>query len=271
MRTTHAHDTNYDEKGPSLARGPAWIVGTVLSVFGLILFFRATGTPLGTDGFPDGAAQGQKLLGFEANAWTAWLTVAAGVLVLIGAAQHVIAKAFSLIVGIALVAAAIVAAIDGDLFGLAAANTITELGWAITGAILIVTALLPRLNRNRHTETDTVATRNRDHDSTFDRNRAAADDYDAGRTDGHVADRSARPVGASTDRDRTIDQDRNERLANDRAADRDRDAVQVDGDHEAHQVGDRPTGRFQRTERNDADGATDADGSRTVEIPPRRS
>jgi len=55
----------------------------------------------------------------------------------------------SLITGVGLAAAAIIAAIDGDVLGLAAANTWTILGWAIASGILLVTALLPRVTRER--------------------------------------------------------------------------------------------------------------------------
>lgn len=157
--------TDRDTRGPSLARGPAWITGLVLSIAGLALFFKSPGTPLGTGNFPDGFADGQTFLGFETNAWTAWGTTAAGILVLIGAAQHALAKTMSLITGIALAAAAILFAIDGDdVLGLAAANVWTALAWAIAAGILLVTALLPRMHRHeaddRHT--DTIATRDRD-------------------------------------------------------------------------------------------------------------
>ena len=151
-------------KGPSLARGPAWIVGLVLSVFGLMMFFQAPGTPLSTAGFPDGDATGVSWLGFEINAWTAWLTTAAGVLVLMGAAQHLLARATSLIAGLGLGLMAIIALIDGDVLGLAAANGLDVIGWAIASGVLLLTALLPRLQRERPvpvTQQDLVAERDR--------------------------------------------------------------------------------------------------------------
>jgi hypothetical protein len=133
-------------RGAGLARGPALIVGMVLAVFGLMLFFRVSGTPLSTTGFPDAVAIGERFLGFEANAWTAWLTVAAGVLLLFGAAQHLAAKAMSLIVGLGLGAASVIALVDGDdVLGLAAANGLTALGWGIAAAVLLANTLLPRL------------------------------------------------------------------------------------------------------------------------------
>lgn len=50
----------------------------------------------------------------------------------------------SLIVGVALGAAAVIALISGNVLGLAAANGWTKLAWAIAAAILLFNALLPR-------------------------------------------------------------------------------------------------------------------------------
>lgn len=170
-RSKDTHATTETVRGPSLARGPAWIVGLVLSAAGLALFFRAPGTPLSFDGFPDATATGDTFLGFEANAWTAWLTTAAGILVLIGAAQHLLARTFSLIVGLALGAASVIALFDGDdVLGLAAANGWTALGWGVASAILLITALLPRIKHEREVAT---AGRDRDHRADHDRERIA--------------------------------------------------------------------------------------------------
>lgn len=156
-----AHAPTTTEQGAGLARGPALIVGTILAVFGLILFFRAPGTPLSTAGFPDATASGDRFLGFELNAWTAWFTTAAGIALLIGAAQHLAAKTVSLVVGLVLGAASVIAIVDGnDVLGLAAANGLTALGWGVAAAVLLANTLLPRL---RHERTD---------------DRAAADDHD---------------------------------------------------------------------------------------------
>lgn len=145
-KTTHDHPTT---RGAGLARGPALLVGLVLAVFGLVLFFRVSGAPLSTAGFPDAAVTGERFLGFEANAWTAWVTVAAGVLLLFGAAQHLAAKAMSLIVGLALGGASVIALVDGDdVLGLAAANGLTALAWGIAAAVLLANTLLPRLRRD---------------------------------------------------------------------------------------------------------------------------
>lgn len=155
--------------GAGLARGPALIIGAILAAFGLILFLKAGDTP--TDGFPDGSVDGVDFLGFETNGWTAWFTTAAGALLLFGAAQHLLAKTMSLVVGLALGACAIIAAIDGDVLGLAAANFWTELGWGIAAVLLVFNVLSPRVDRDRDTDDDAHRRRRplmgrRDHDES---------------------------------------------------------------------------------------------------------
>lgn len=126
------------------------LVGAALSVIGLALFFKVGGTPLSTAGFPDGPQPGQDVLGFEVNAWTAWLTTAAGVLLLFASEQHLLAKGVSLIVGLALAFGAVFALIDGtDVLGLAAANALTALIWGGAAAILLANTFSPRLKHER--------------------------------------------------------------------------------------------------------------------------
>ena len=72
------------------------------------------------------------------------LTAVAGGLLLFGAAQHLLAKTMSLIVGVALAAAAIIALASGDVLGLAAANGWTELAWGVAAAILLFNTVIPR-------------------------------------------------------------------------------------------------------------------------------
>ena len=94
---------------------------------------------------------------FGANGWTGMLTAIAGGLLLFGAAQHLLAKTMSLIVGVALGAAAVIALISGDVLGLAAANRMTELAWGIAAAILLVNTLVPRRRRRVTTVADDAA------------------------------------------------------------------------------------------------------------------
>lgn len=137
--------TTHQDKGPGLARGPALILGTVLTAIGLVLFLKNGATPTG--GFPDGKINGPTFFGVETNGWTAWFTTAAGALLLLGAAQHLLAKAMSLLVGLALLACAVLALVDGDVLGLAAANHWTELGWGVAGVLLLLNLFAPRTRK----------------------------------------------------------------------------------------------------------------------------
>jgi hypothetical protein len=136
------------EKGISLARGPALVLGTILLAAGLYFIYKAHYFPK-LSNFPDGEAPvDTKVFGiFGANGWTGMLTAVAGGLLLFGAAQHLLAKTMSLIVGVGLGAAAIIAAVSGNVLGLAAANGWTELAWGIAAAILLLNTLVPRRRR----------------------------------------------------------------------------------------------------------------------------
>jgi hypothetical protein len=137
------------EKGISLARGPALILGTIGLVAGLYFLYKQHTFPQ-LSNFPKGSApvQSKVLFGiFGANGWTGMLLAVAGGLLLFGAAQHLLAKTMSLIVGVALGAAAVIALISGDVLGLAAANHMTELLWAVAAAILLLNVFVPRRRR----------------------------------------------------------------------------------------------------------------------------
>ena len=141
--------TTRTEKGISLARGPALILGTILTAVGLYLLYKARTFPPFSN-LPNGSAvkDGDFLFGlFGANGWTGMLTAVGGGLLLFGAAQHLLAKTMSLIVGIALGAAAVIALISGNVLGMAAANGWTKLGWAVCAAILLFNTLVPRRRR----------------------------------------------------------------------------------------------------------------------------
>lgn len=175
------------EKGPGLARGPALIIGAILSAFGLLLFLDAGNTP--TAGFPDATVDGPTFLGFEANGWTAWFTTAAGALLLFGAAQHLLAKTMSLLVGLALAACVVISLIDGDdVLGLAATNVWTKVGWAIAAGLLLFNTLAPRVNRSTDADNDE---RRRDHvDRRHETGAAATNDR---------ADEARRMSGSSSE------------------------------------------------------------------------
>ena len=157
-------DTTHVKKGPGLARGPALILGSILLAFPLLAMPFLDGTGLdfpGSGNLTDGTAQGDTFLGFEMNGWSLLLTAAAGGLLLFGAAQHLLAKIISLIVGLALGAASVIALVDGDdVLGLAAANGWTKLAWGVASALLLFNTLMPRV---KHKEQDRTA--HVDHDT----------------------------------------------------------------------------------------------------------
>lgn len=147
------------EHGPSLAKGPALVAGSILVAFGLASLLKNNDFPSFSSSFPDGEVQGTNFLGFEVNGWTAFFSITAGALLLFGAAQHHLAKMMSLLVGLALAACAVIAVIDGqDVLGLAAANFWTKLGFAVAGGVLLVNALMPRTTRRREVATTPAAT-----------------------------------------------------------------------------------------------------------------
>ncbi len=179
METTERHSaattTTRTEKGISLARGPALMLGTILLAVGLYLLYKARTFPPFSN-FPNGdvTKDGDFIFGlFAANGWTAMLTAVAGGLLLFGAAQHLLAKTMSLIVGIALGAAAVIALVSGNVLGMAAANGWTELGWAVCAVILLFNTLVPRRRRTVVVADEAVA-----HDApvAYDRRPATAVD-----------------------------------------------------------------------------------------------
>src|SRR5688500_4617756 len=174
-RTTH-------DGGTGLARGPAYVIGTILAAFGLIMLISGGNQPVdfATGGFPDADVTSDEFIGFEWNGWTAWITITAGVLLLFGAAQHALAKGFSLVVGLALGAAALIGWIDGDVLGLAAANWLTELGWGIAAVLLVLNVFAPRVGKDdhveHHREPGVDRDHHRDHEPVVDRDRDGVDD-----------------------------------------------------------------------------------------------
>ncbi len=173
-RHTAASTTTRTEKGMSLAKGPALILGTILTAVGLYLLYKARTFPPFSN-FPNGnvTKDGNFLFGiFGANGWTGMLTAVGGALLLFGAAQHLLAKTMSLIVGIAFGAAAVIALISGNVLGMAAANGWTKLGWAACAVILLFNTLVPRRRRTVVVADEAVA-----HDAplTHDRRPVATD------------------------------------------------------------------------------------------------
>lgn len=136
--------TKRKTRGTSLAKGPVGLIGLVLLIYGV------TALILGSHSLaqhaPSGSVSGKTWLGLEVNGWSGLLFVVAGLLLLFVSPLHWGAKGMSLIVGIVLGAAALVALAKGHgVLGIFAANGRTELVWGIAAALLIVLSLLPRV------------------------------------------------------------------------------------------------------------------------------
>jgi hypothetical protein len=137
-------------KGTSLAKGPVGLIGLALLAYGI------TALIFGGHSFmqhaPTGAVDGKSWLGLEVNGWTGLLFVAAGLLLLLAAPLHWGAKAMSLIVGLALGSAVLIAFTNGHgTLGIFAANHLTELVWGAAAALLIVLSQLPRVGAKTST------------------------------------------------------------------------------------------------------------------------
>ena len=145
-------------KGTSLAKGPVGLLGLALLAYGI------TALIFGSHSFaqhaPNGAVHGKSWLGLEVNGWSGVLFVAGGLLLLLAAPLHWGAKGMSLIVGLALGAAALIALANGHgTLGIFAANHLTELVWGAAAALLIVISQLPRVGAKTHAHTGNVGQR----------------------------------------------------------------------------------------------------------------
>lgn len=149
-----------EKKGVSLAKGPVLIVGLALLIFGVLaLIFGGHGFEMDPI---SGTENGKKFLGLEGNGWTNLLFIGAGALLIFGSPLHWGAKSLSLIVGLALVAASLIALVDGDdVLGIFAANGLTMLVWGIAAAVLLVLALLPRVGGRTDDDDDEQVASNR--------------------------------------------------------------------------------------------------------------
>jgi hypothetical protein len=141
-------------KGVSLAKGPVLIIGLTLLAFGVVALLIG-----GAHGFTakplSGVVSGKKFLGLEVNGWSSLLFIGAGALLVFGSPLHWGAKLMSMVVGIGLIAAAVLAYINKDsALGIFAANGLTELVWLAAGALLLLLALLPRVGGGKQEDDD---------------------------------------------------------------------------------------------------------------------
>jgi hypothetical protein len=131
-------------RGVSLAKGPVALIGLLGVIYGIsALIFGSHSFVLH---FPHGHTSGKRWIGLEVNGWTSLLFLAAGLALLFSAAAHWSAKTLSFLVGLLLIAAAVVAIIRGHgIFGIFAADHATEFIWAAAGVVLLILARLPRV------------------------------------------------------------------------------------------------------------------------------
>jgi hypothetical protein len=165
-------------KGVSLAKGPVALIGMALLAYGI------TGLLFGGRGFavdvPSGTINGETWLGLEVNGWSNLLFIAAGALLLFGSPVHWGAKTMSMLVGLALGAASVIALVDGeDVLGIFAANGLTKLVWGAAAALLLILALLPRVGGGKDRDREREE-REREHERE---RRMLADERSGGRVD----------------------------------------------------------------------------------------
>jgi hypothetical protein len=147
---------NKKNKGVSLAKGPVLIIGLALMAFGILALLIG-----GAHGFtakpPSGAVSGKPFVSLELNGWSSLLFIGGGALLVFGSPLHWGAKAMSMLVGIGLIAAAVLASMNHDsALGIFAANGRTELVWLAAGALLLLLALLPRVGGGKQQDDDTA-------------------------------------------------------------------------------------------------------------------
>ena len=181
-------------KGISLAKGPVLIIGLAMLAFGILaLLGGATGftaKPL------DGIVSGTKVLGLEVNGWSSLLFIAGGALLVFGSPLHWGAKGMSIIVGAALIAAAVLAFVNEDsALGIFAANGLTELVWLAAGALLLLLALLPRVGKGKSKDTNDDDDRGRRQERGFSAERVVE-------REGSDPEPRATPVGSTSRRSR---------------------------------------------------------------------
>jgi hypothetical protein len=111
-------ETTTDRRGRSLAQWFCLLVGPTLILVGALGFFAESRFDTAMGGDP-GALDGHDFIIFEVNGWHNVVHIATGLLLLLGAARHALAKTVLVVFGVAYAAVSVVGLIDGkDVFGL---------------------------------------------------------------------------------------------------------------------------------------------------------
>ena len=193
---------NNDGRGVSLAKGPVLIIGLAMLAFGILALVIGGATSF-TAKPPSGIVSGKTFLGLDVNGWSSLLFIAGGALLVFGSPLHWGAKGMSILVGAALIAAAVLAYLNKDsALGIFAANGLTELVWLAAGLLLLLLALLPRVGGRQRDNADRGRRQQRGFSAqrVVERERASAprSSRSAARTNGGDGSRVVAPADGST-------------------------------------------------------------------------
>ena len=216
-------------KGTSLAKGPVALLGIAMLAWGILslLFGGNPARSFSVSDVPSGPVNGGNFLGVEGNGWTNLLWIAGGALLLFGSPLHWGAKTMATIVGLVLGAASVISLVthwrdagDGSwgVFGIFGADNWTTLLWGAAATYLLISALLPRIGKDKHRQDD--RSRDRDIDMTrtrpVERDRVVERDTRVERepamTDARPANVVDREVVGRDDRDSINEPDRSGRF-----------------------------------------------------------
>ena len=101
------------QRGRSLAQWFCLLVGPTLILVGLLGFFAESRFDTAMGGDP-GALDGHDFIIFEVNGWHNVVHIASGLLLLLGAARHTLAKTVLIVFGATYVVVSAIGLIDGD-------------------------------------------------------------------------------------------------------------------------------------------------------------
>src|SRR4051812_8798531 len=116
--SARANGRRVHDEGRSLAQWFCLLAGPGLILVGLLGFFAESRFDTASGGDP-GALDGHDFIIFEVNGWHNVVHIATGLLLLLGAVKHRVAKTVLVIFGVAYAAVSVIGLIDGqDVLGL---------------------------------------------------------------------------------------------------------------------------------------------------------
>ena len=130
------------DEGRSLAQWFCLIVGPTLILVGLLGFLVEAKFDTATGGDP-GQIDGENLIIFEVNGWHNLVHIASGLLLLVGAIKHGLAKTVAIVFGVTYVIVTVVGLIDGqDLVDLVPINPADNVLHALLAALALAVGLI---------------------------------------------------------------------------------------------------------------------------------